>query len=80
MDIAELLGHHHGERVIEPLAAVFHRLGQSEKTEIAEFLEQLVRGKNAGFLPGVDVRVDLRRDELLQAAAQLLVLGREHHE
>ena len=78
-DVAELLGH--GERVgiVEPLPAKLDRLGEAEHTKVSELLEQFVGRKNTGGFPFVDVGVDLRGDEFLKAAAQLVVLGGEQH-
>jgi len=76
---AQFLGHHHGIGAIEALAAIFSRLGQAEKTEVAELLEQVMGGKALRLLPFIDERVDLRGDEFLQGAARFVVLGREQH-
>ena len=51
----------------------------AEKAQIAHFLEHWMRGKDAGLLPFIDVRIDLGGNEFLQAATQLLMLGREQH-
>ena len=72
-----------GERdrigVIEPLSAIGHGLGQAEATELGELAENLVRRKNLRLLPGIDVRIDFRIDEALDARLQFAVLGAEQH-
>src|SRR5262249_35034596 len=60
-------------------SAIFGGFGEAEKTQVTHFFEQRMRGANAGFLPLIDMRIDLGGDEFLQAAAQLLMLGREQH-
>src|SRR5205807_7742490 len=61
------------------LAAEFDWLVEAEKPEIAEFLEQLVRGKLVGLLPFVDKGIDFGGDEFLQDAAWFVVVGCEEH-
>ena len=78
-DGAEFFGHHQRVAVIEPLAAELDRLVEAEKAEIAELLEQLMRGEDVGLLPFVDKRIDLGRDEFLQGAAGFVVVGGEEH-
>src|SRR6185312_1562545 len=65
--------------VVEPLAAELLRLVQPQEAEIAELLEQLMGREDVGLLPLVDVRIDLGRDESLQAAADFVVIGGEEH-
>ena len=78
-DGAELFGHHQRVGVIEPLAAEFDRLVEAEKAEIAELLEQLMRGEDVVLLPFIDERIDFGGDELLQDAAGFVVVGGEEH-
>ena len=78
-DGAELFGHHQRVGVIEPLAAEFDRLVEAEKAEIAELLEQLMRGEDVGLLPFVDEGIDFGGDEFLQDAAGFVVVGGEEH-
>jgi hypothetical protein len=79
-DGAKLLGHHHGVGIVEALSAIFNGLVETEKSKVAHLLEELMRRKDAGLLPFVDMRIYFGGDEFLQAAAQLLVLGRELHD
>ena len=51
----------------------------AEQPELAGLLEQLVRGKRAGALPAVDVRIDLLVDKLADGAAQLEMFFGEAH-
>ena len=62
---AEFFRHHQCVRIIEARAAELDRLVQSEKAEIPELLEQLMRRKLTGRLPFVDMRIDLGGDEFL---------------
>jgi hypothetical protein len=78
-DRAELFRHHQRIAVIEPLPAIFNRLVEPEKAEIAELLEQLVRGKDFRLLPFIDKRIDFRGDEFLQDAAGVFVVSGEEH-
>jgi len=57
-----------------------------EHEELRRSLQKFIAGEinphvdeweEAGIFPFIDVRVDLSGDEFLQAAAQLLMLGRE---
>ena len=78
-DRAELLGHHQRVTVIQSLPAKFHRLVEAEKSEVAEFLEQLMGRKDVRLLPFIDERIDLGRDEFLQDAARFVVVGGKEH-
>ncbi len=78
-DGAEFLGHHQRVAVIETLPAEFDRLVEAEKAEIAELLEQLMRGEDVVLLPFVDEGIDLGGDEFLQGAAGFVVVGGEEH-
>jgi hypothetical protein len=78
-DRAKLLGHHQRVAVIQPLAAKFHRLVEAEKSEVAEFLEQLMGREDVGLLPFIDERIDLGRDEFLQGAAGFVVVSSKEH-
>ena len=64
-DGAEFLGHHQRIAVIEALPAEFDRLVEAEEAELAELLEQLVRGEDVVLLPFVDEGIDLGGDEFL---------------
>ena len=59
MNAAKFFRHHQRVRIIEPRAAEFDRLVQSEEAEIPELPEQFVRRKLTRRLPLVDMRVDL---------------------
>ena len=78
-DGAEFFGHHQRVGIVEPLAAEFDRLVEAEKAEIAELLEQLMRGKDVVLLPFIDNGIDLGGDEFLQDAAGFVVVGGEEH-
>ena len=65
MHAAKFFRHHDRVRIVEPRAAEFDRLVESEETEIPELLEQLVGRKLTGRLPFVDMRIDLGGDEFL---------------
>ena len=78
-DGAEFLGHHQRIAVVQPLAAELSGLVEAEEAEIAEFLEQFVRGKLLRFLPFIDEGIDFRRNEFLQGAARFVVVGGEEH-
>ena len=65
--------------IVEPEPAIFGRLVEAEKSEVAELLEQLMGGKLSRRLPFVDMRIDLAGDEFLQRAARLVVVGSEQH-
>ena len=54
VDGAELLRHHQRIGIVEALAAELDGLVEAEKAEIAELLEQLMRGEDAVLLPLVD--------------------------
>ena len=49
--------------VIQPHAAVFGWLIDAEETRVAEFLEQVMGGKQLGLFPFVNVRIDFLVDE-----------------
>ena len=76
-DGAELLSHHQRVGIVEARAAELDRLVQPEEAEAAHLLEQLMRRKDVGLLPCIDMRVDLVGDELLQGAADVVVVGGE---
>jgi hypothetical protein len=78
-DGAELFGHHQRVGVIEPLTAELDRLVEAEKTEIAELLEQLMRGKDVVLLPFIDEWIDFSGDEFLQDTARFIVVGGKEH-
>ena len=79
MDRAEFLRHHQRIAVIEPLAAELDGLVEAEKAEIAELLEQLMRGELLGLLPFIDEGIDFGRDEFLQGVAGVVVVCGEEH-
>ena len=76
---AQSLGHHHGIRKIQTRTAVFRGILQAEQTQIAEFLEQFMRRKFLGGLPGIDVRIDFLAHETSDGIGQLAVFGTEFH-
>jgi len=77
--MAERFQEYHLVGVVEAHAAVLRGLVDAEIALVAHFLEQLVGGEDAGFLPRIDVRVDLRVDELLDVAPDALLLLVELH-
>ena len=79
MNRAELFRHHQRIAVIQPLAAELDGLVEAEKAEVAELLEQLVRGELFGLLPFIDEGIDFGRDELLQRVAGVFVVCGEEH-
>jgi hypothetical protein len=78
-DGAEFFRHHQRVAVIEPLTPELGRLVEAEKTEVAEFFEQLMGGEKFRLLPVIDEGIDFGRDEFLQDAARFLVVGGEEH-
>ena len=79
-DVAQPLGEGHRERVVEPGAAEGLGLVQAQQAEVAELLEDLVRGKDLGLFPFVDAGVDLLVDEPAQGVLHLEVfMGVLHH-
>ena len=79
MDVAQLLGHHHGVGIVEAHAAEFDRLVDAEQAGIAQLLEHLVGGEDAVLLPLVDMRIDVLVDDGAQRAADLGVFLGELH-
>jgi hypothetical protein len=74
--VAQRLGQRHRVRVVEAGAAVGLGLVEAQQAEVAELLEDLVRGKGLGRLPLVDVRIDLLVDEAAQGLLDLEVFVR----
>src|SRR6476659_3725786 len=64
---------------VQPLPAVLFGIGQAEHAEVAHLLEELVRREDTGFLPLLDVWVDLFLDEAPHRLAEHLMLLRELH-
>jgi hypothetical protein len=79
IDVAQLLGHHHGVGVVEAHAAVFRGLVDAEQAGVAQLLEDFVRREDAVLLPLVDVRIDVLVDDGAQGAADLGVFRGELH-
>ncbi len=65
MHAAKFFRHHDRVGIVEPSAAEFGGLVQSEEAEITELLEQFMRRKLTSRLPLVDMRIDLGGDEFL---------------
>ena len=79
LDMAQRLYERELIGVVEPHAPVLGGLVDAEIALLAHLLEQVVGGEDAGRLPFIDVRVDLRVDELLDVATDAVVLLGELH-
>ncbi len=75
----EFLGEHIGERVVGTATAELLVVLQPDGTDRSELREQLVGGEDPGFLPLIDVGIDLLFDETADRLAEGLVLLGELH-
>ncbi|MNG38412.1 hypothetical protein D3C84_1261170 [compost metagenome] len=79
MNGAEFLGGDDRIAVVQAHAAEGSRFGNAQQAQLAGLAENLVDGKTPGFLPFVDVRVDVMFDKLANGAPQCFVfLGEDH--
>jgi len=79
VDVGERLGEHRFVGIVEPHAAVFHRLAQTEQTELAHLAKDLVCRKDLGCFPFVHVWIHLLGDPSFDGISKLCVLVCQLH-
>ena len=79
MDAAHFFAHNHAVGVVQPHAAKLFRLGYTEQTQIAHFLEHFMNGETPGVFPFTHMGVQFLVDKIADGTAKFFVFLSELH-